>query len=389
MRIFVASMVDLQMPDAQRVHLMEKWSRIAAMGHDIHLWVFGRDPDFESMFENKIVVRRIPHLNVRFLRGISFQLLLMVSLVFNILSSKPSMIYVRSSAADFAPLLVALIFRIPLGMEFPGPPTEEASSYGLSRSRIELTNLLIVLKTRCASVIVTVTEPIKKDISLNYRVHPNKIHVIQNAANTELFKPLARNDALKRLGLDIRKKYVGFVGNISPWHGVDVLTRAGAEVLRSCPEVVFHIIGEGVMKARLEKEVEEMGLAGNFLFAGAVPYKQVPLYVSSCDLMALPLITKSTNDSGYSPLKLYEYMACGKPIVASRLIGLEMVEEEGIGRLVAPNDAGHLSSAIIAMISDPGALIGMGTRARLLATTKFDWQRVAERTEKLIVDIVR
>jgi glycosyltransferase involved in cell wall biosynthesis len=299
------------------------------------------------------------------------------------------MIYVRSSAADFAPLLPALIFQIPLAIEFPGPPSEEASSYGLSKSKIRLTNLLTMLKTRCATVIVTVTEPIKRDISLNYRVHPNKIHVIQNAANTELFKPIARDDALKRLGLDVRKKYIGFVGNISPWHGVDILVKAGSEVLRSCPEVVFHIIGEGVMKARLEEEIEAVGLGGSFLFAGAVPYKQVPLYVSSCDLMALPLITKSAKDSGYSPLKLYEYMSCGKPTVASRLIGLEIVEDEGIGRLVAPNDASDLSSAIIAMISDPGALTGMGTRARLLATTKFDWQYVAERTEKLIVNSVR
>ena len=380
-------MVDLQMPDAQRVHLMEKWSRIAAMGHDIHLWVFGRDPDFESTFASNVIVCRIPHFDIRFLRGVSFQLFLMVSMLFHILSLKPSIIYVRSSAADFAPLLLALIFKIPLAMEFPGPPAEEAASYGLAKSWIRLTNWLIILKTWYASVIVTVTEPIKKGISLNYRVHPNKIHVIQNAANTELFKPIPRDDALKRLGLDVRKRYVGFVGNISPWHGVGILTRAGAEVLRLCPEVVFHIIGEGVMKARLEKEVEEMGLAGNFLFAGAVPYKQVPLYVSSCDLMALPLITKSANDSGYSPLKLYEYMSCGRPVVASRLIGLEIVEEEGIGKLVSSNDPGALAAAIISMISDSSGLVRAGARARQLAVARFDWQGVATKTEEMIVSL--
>ena len=388
MRIFVLSIVDLGVPDAQRVHLLEKWSRIAARGNEVHLWVYGGDPAMEGLAGSNLTIRRAPHLRVRFVMDLSYQLFLLSGVILQALKGRPDVVYVRNSALDFASILAALFCRSPLVVELPGPILEEGARYGFSPLKYRLAAWLMRCKMRLAARVITVTEPIKQGLVDTYGLDPDMVAVVQNAANTELFRPLPREESLAALGLASGKRYVGFVGNLSPWHGVEVLVEAAMQVLARDRSIVFLIVGDGVMRKTLEERVIREGFGDNIVFTGAVPYQEVPRYVACCHLMTLPLINKADQDSGYSPLKLYEYLACGRPVVSSRLKGLEVVEEEQVGSLITANQPEVLAVAIHTLLANEERLAEMGQNGRRVAVEKFDWSVVATHTLQELSNMV-
>lgn len=389
MRIFVLSIVNLRVCDAQRVHLLEKWSRIAAQGNDVHLWVYDRDPVIERLAGANLTIHRAPHLSIRYLMDLSYQLSMLTSVILQTFKGRPDTVYVRNSALDFASILAALFCRCPLVVELPGPILEEGARYGFSPLKYQLATWLMRSKMRLAARIITVTEPIKQGLVGTYGMEPDKIAVIQNAANTELFRPLPRVEAQAAVGLDSGKRYVGFVGNLSPWHGVEILIEAAKRVFSVDSSIAFLIVGDGIMRESLEKRVIQEGLKDNIIFTGAVPYQQVPRYVACCHLMTLPLINKMDRDSGYSPLKLYEYLACGRPVISSRLTGLEVVEDENVGRLVTANMPEELAEAICSLLLDEARLAEMGENGRRVAVEKFDWSVVARKTAGHLANLTR
>jgi glycosyltransferase involved in cell wall biosynthesis len=99
----------------------------------------------------------------------------------------------------------------------------------------------------------------------------------------------------------------------------------------------------------------------NYIFTGSVPYEQVSMYINACEVCVVP---KRPLKSGYSPLKLYEYMACGKPVIASRLDVFEVLEQINSGLLVNPEDPNEFSTAVLQLLSDPYLREKMGFNGR-------------------------
>lgn len=387
MRIFVVSMVDLSTQDAQRTHLMEKWKQLASLGHEVHLWAAQRDTDAKNW--KGITVRSVPRITVRGLNDISYQFCLLLSLLLHALRRVPAVIYVRNSSLDFAPLAVSVVLNVPLVIEVPGPVNEEAVYYDISPIKLRLINFLMRLKLRRAAAVISVTEGIKDVLYTDYSVDKEKVYVVGNGANTELFRPISQSLAKQRLGLQSHNSYIGFVGSLYPWHGVQFLVTASSRVLRDNPDVAFLIVGDGKMKEVLQQQAINDGVSENFIFTGVVPYLEVPYFVAACDLVILPLFTKTSNDSGYSPLKLYEYMACGKPIIASRLNGVEIIEKKHLGKLVEPKNPDALAAAIIALLENRSALEEMGQRGRSIAVNQFDWGVIARQVENVMNNAIR
>src|SRR5690606_2863783 len=141
----------------------------------------------------------------------------------------------------------------------------------------------------------------------------------------------------KELGLELETPYVCFVGNLAPWQGVEYLVKAAPSILSRFPECHFLIVGDGVMKDNLLKLCRELGVEDKFIFTGVVAYDRVPLYINASDICAAPFILARNAKIGLSPLKLYEYMACGKTVVASNISGVsDVLEASGGGILVPP-----------------------------------------------------
>ena len=117
-----------------------------------------------------------------------------------------------------------------------------------------------------------------------------------------------------------------FVGNIARWQGVEVLVDVAFRILNEEQRVKFVIVGEGVLKEGLVKKVSGSGYERSIIFTGMIDYKIVPQLINLADICVAPFISRRNEKTGVSPLKIFEYMACGKPVIASRIEGLEFIE---------------------------------------------------------------
>ncbi len=171
--------------------------------------------------------------------------------------------------------------------------------------------------------IVSVTDKLKEELVNLYAVPDSKIIVINNGANIDFFRPMNQERVKTELRLEKSKKYLCFVGNLAAWQGVEFLIYAAPLILEKCPDVRFLVVGDGAMKTKLLGVTSEFELLDKFIFTGRVPYESVPHYISAADVCVAPFIKGRNAKIGLSALKTYEYLACGKPIVASSIPGVK------------------------------------------------------------------
>lgn len=387
MLIWVLTTVDLARHDAGRTHLLEKWSKVAEAGHDVALWAFAEEA---SEVWHGLKVRSPGRIHLRGLSGPSYAVSLLASVLWHVGRRPPDAIYIRASPPTaLVALALSRMTRIPVVFELPGPIAEEARLYGVSERKVALIRSSAARSMRGAAAVVTVTQGIKRQLVREYGISEHIVHVVGNGVNTELFRPRPAPEARAHLGLEAPGPILGFVGNLHRWQGTEFLLEAAPTILTAVSDAEVHIVGDGVMRETLEEIASRLGVRDRVRFHGGVPYSAAPDFIAACDVLVAPLIPKPTGDSGYSPLKLYEYLACGRPVVASRLDGLEVVEREDLGRLVPAADADALARAVIEVLSDDRARADMGDRARRVALERFGWNKAAEETIEIVRAVAR
>ena len=256
------------------------------------------------------------------------------------------------------------MFGVPLVLEMHDSPLHELDICEIRPYKAKLIEWLLHVKLGCAKRIVAVTQNIRNALSSAFGFPYDRIKVIPNAANTELFKPFITECPFKTSHSEDCQLVIGFVGNLHSLQGVDLLVEASVKVLSSLPNALFVIVGEGSSKNELIKDVLRRGVNENFHFTGEIKYKDVPMYINSFDIVVAPIRPKKLHDSGSSALKIFEYMACAKPVIASRLSGLEFIESEGVGVLIPPDDSDALASAILDLAQNADLRVSMGEKAR-------------------------
>jgi len=179
---------------------------------------------------------------------------------------------------------------------------------------------------------------------------------------------------------------IAYAGHLYPWKGVDVFVRA----LSHLPRARGLVIGGGADDpdtVRVKALAESHGVSDRLAFAGFVPKAEVPRRLAAADVFVLP--TLDTPSARYtSPLKMFEYMAMGRPIVATDLPPVREVLTDGVNaRLVPPGDAAALADAISALLEDPVSGARLADRARA-DVQRFSWDRRAERLEALFAEVL-
>lgn len=227
---------------------------------------------------------------------------------------------------------------------------------------------------------VTVTPGLAQAMQTRYGIPPGRFVIIPNGADVEVFRTADLLTAKEALGIPSSQLTVGFVGTLYPWHGLHHLLSAAPEIVRRSPDVLFVIVGNGPERKRLEDAAMKSGLKDSFLFVGRVEHGQVPRYIQAFDICVHPVATELYSVKyGSSALKLYEYLACGRSVVAARYPGFEVLEEVDCGLLVNPQDPLEFSAAILSLLRDPVRKEEMGSRARIVAVERYSWKSVAER----------
>lgn len=178
-----------------------------------------------------------------------------------------------------------------------------------------------------------------------------------------------------------------YAGSLHPYKGADLLI----EALACLPEVHGLVIGghpqEAADRARLNGLVRDRGLADRVTFTGLVPPADVLKLLSGADVLVLPL--RDMPHTRYdSPMKLFEYLAAGRPIVASDLLSTREIFTDGeTARLFEPGNAAVLADQVQAVLADRDAADRMG-RAAFDAAATHTWARRAKRIERLLDEVV-
>lgn len=234
-------------------------------------------------------------------------------------------------------------------------------------------------------IFIAVTEGLKRYLVSEEHIDSHKIHVVPNGVNPDLFRPQDQLLARERLNLELNHKYLLFSGNLMPWQGVEYLLHAMPRVLQSVPGARMLIVGDGLVKDGLVALSNRLGIADRVIFTGTIPYEQVPVYINASDVCVAPF-TKARNEKiGLSPLKIYEYMACRKPVVASDIRGIHelLLDSEG-GLLVPPEDANALSKAILHLLENTTLREGMAGSGYRHVITRCRWEDTAQRIDGII-----
>jgi glycosyltransferase involved in cell wall biosynthesis len=173
---------------------------------------------------------------------------------------------------------------------------------------------------------------------------------------------------------------VAYAGHLYPWKGVDVLVAALARVPQAHGLIVGGHPAEGDLD-RVERLANTLGVRPRMTFTGLVAPIEVARQLESADILVLPNVSSSMSERFTSPLKLFEYMAQGRAIVASDLPAIREVLTDGrTALLVPPGDAGALADAIDRLRRDPGLSLRLATAARAHASN-YTWERRAIRLE--------
>jgi glycosyltransferase involved in cell wall biosynthesis len=217
---------------------------------------------------------------------------------------------------------------------------------------------------RLSSLIITVSDVLKEDI-ISSGIPPEKIITIPNGVDDIFFKKPSGN---LRQGFN-GKCVIGFVGSLKPWHGIESLIEC-FRLLADDP--VFHllVVGEGNMMKMLKKLQKEF--PEQVTLAGGVAHEQVPEYIDAMDITVAPY--PPFEKFYFSPLKILEYMARGKAVIASDQGQIrDMIDHGETGWLIRPGDTDELVSAIRLLSADLDLRRKLGRRAEAAAEKQHSW----------------
>lgn len=288
--------------------------------------------------------------------------------------SRPDLVYERYGPFGVAGGVVARALGIPHVLEVNAPLAREGAEYrgqALPELAAQLERAALAVTRR----VVAVSETLRAELC-EAGADPSKIAVVPNGVDTERFQP--SGPVLP--GLEGRF-VVGFVGNLRPWHGVEALAKAFRELLPD-PRFQLLVVGDGPAASALESLEREV--PDRVRLVRGVDHAEVPRYLRAMDAAVAPY--PPLERFYFSPLKLLEYMAAGRAIVASRIGQVaELLRDGETGLLVPPGDPSALAAAVRRLADDDRLRARLGARAAETARREHTWEDRAAR----ILDLAR
>lgn len=359
---------------------------LVSMGHNVVLFL-PRNHFKKEDFVHEII--EIPFINLPLLRFVTFNIYLTIYLLTYFLIKKPSVVYVRRMNSVI-PGLYAKLTRAVLIYEVNDDPYHKQIQEGskavfILRSIISTKQDEINLRL-CDRAFVITSGILNKIIRYNSFIDSRKLKIMPSGANTDLFIPLNKNHCRVQLEFDKHSKIIGFAGTLLNHQGIDILIKAATSVIKKIPEAIFLVIGEGPSKNNWIDLVERTNLNQHFIFAGQIPYEDLPTWLGATDICLAPFL----NSAGYrSPVKIFDYMACGKPVVASKLNGTtDLFRDSSAILLIEPENPNILAEKIIELLNDKNKARRMGERGRKFVVTNFDRKIFAKNVVEEIQNVL-
>lgn len=268
---------------------------------------------------------------------------------------------------------------IPWILETQGPFYYEAKEERNSLALQGLAKQLEIKAYRDCDVLICVTHALKDILIAEAGISPQKIVVIPNGVDVRFFDPTRYEPERLFQGFTI-----GFVGGLIGWQGLNILIEAISELKHEGFDIHATIVGDGKMRDAWQAMAKDLDVSDRVAFVGRVSRTDVPRYLAGFDLAYSGQMLLKMGKMYHSPLKLYEYMAMGKPVVATAFEDAKRSVREGYtGFLFPPGDKKRLK-AILRDARDRYDLVEMGKRARAEIVEKHSWEvRVARMIKEI------
>ena len=279
---------------------------------------------------------------------------------------------------SFIGVLLASSLRVPHLYDMHSSLPQQLTNFSFSRSRV-LTSFFSWMErfvVRRSKVVVVICPHLEEVVR---GIEPGVPAVLIENAPGSGDTPVAGSGARIRaeLGLPADAPVVLYTGTFEAYQGLDLLFASAKMVLEARPDARFVLAGgrpDQIASARVD--VERAGLGNAVMLAGQRPAEDIPLFLDAADVLVSPRRT-GTN----TPLKIYQYLRSGRPIVATRLLTHTQVLDDEVAILTAATAEGF-AAGILAAIADPGRARAVGSRARLLAETKYSYEAYLARTRQ-------
>ena len=385
MNIAYIARLNLAVSDASTAHVFEFCRQFARLGHRITLFVpdMGVHPEFPgvSLVFVPIGLRR-PWASFAL-----FYLVLLVVFPWYWWRRKFELVYTRHQQLEW---LVTWL-KIPLGLfyvvEVNGLAPVEMKINGAPAWYIGWVRWMEGISFRLADALVCPSPVIRDALCRDYGLEAERICVVSNGADPALCRPMDAAECRVQTGMEPRAGILLFVGSLKPWHGIDRLVDIFPEVVRAVPDARLWIVGDGPQRSLLERKVARSGVAGSIRLAGAVSHEQVPLYINGADICLAPYFDPALEETGISPLKIFEYMACARPVVYTPAGGLDRAfEGREIGIAVPGRSPEAWIEPLIRLLRDGERRRRLGLQAYEILTRDFTWETICRAIDRFLQD---
>ena len=221
---------------------------------------------------------------------------------------------------------------------------------------------------------------VTRDYIASLGLNRKRVTVIPNGVSASDFSPspLPTRDG--------RVPVLLYIGTLADWQGLDIVIKALPKILEKMP-VQLRIVGRGRSRQRkiLSKQIRKLGVEGSVLVQPAIPHHEIPALIAESDICVAPLGLNDRNvTQGACPIKVLEYMAAGRPMLASNMpIVRELVREDMDALLFSPNDPDDLARQVIALLNDFELSKRLAESASKRALTKFTWHESQKKLGKV------
>jgi len=364
------------------VHIYEEVKHLQQLGHKVIVCTYHNGRDIDGVTTERIV--NIPWYR-KLEAGASWHklyldVLLLLKSYIVARRFRPDVIHGHLHEGCAIGYLLARACRRPLLFDYQGSLTREMQDHGFAGARGICGKIFAWFERRIDNLpaaILVHTNQMLEELTGRFAVPMERVIRSGDGVDTDVFHPAASQEGLRaHLGIPDDHKVVVYLGLLEEYQGVDVLLEAIPLVLRECPNTHFLIMGYPNVE-KYTVQVRQLGVAEHVTFTGRIPYEQAPAYLCLGDVAVGPKISMTEGDG-----KLYDYMACGLPVVASdRPISRQILGPLGVyAQCGEPED---LARCVASLLTDDQLRRKLSKRVRDKCVTDYSWAAVAQRIQRV------
>ena len=387
MKVFYLARIDTATEDASTRHVFEFCRQFARMKHEVTLFV-PNSGDTQELQGVRFV--RVPVFCTK--SGVtffSFYLSLLCLLPYYCLKFRPDILYTRLQTMEWIAALWKYVFQFKYVVEVNGLAPVEMKINNVSGGWIAFVTLMERIIYKMADQMVVPSSLIRDYICQHYGVRKDSILVVSNGANPEFSRPMDKFECRKQLGLDPKGDYLVFVGSLKQWHGIDRLMPLIPALVEDNPDLRLLIVGDGAKKESMQQWINENQMVHHIILAGRVSFERVPIYINAGDICLAPYFEEQLNDTGISPLKIFEYMACARPIITNPVGGLDnLFHEHEMGVMIHSMEPEDWKTPIKELLADSERMKSLGENGYQAVTTHYSWEAICKKIESILEQLI-